>query len=389
MGVSRCGQCGATFRLRVEREAHERKCRKGRHQKARTAPSAAVGKKKQKNGPVVKAQRAANSATAAKPSAEDVLQRKLAVAKAAADKYRSSYDASQAAGVSAAGQHREECRKLFGESRSADAENRELKRQLRIKTAEVDALKEQAMSVGSHLFALTSFAQHLLTQNLLTVGGNRRDVLHPCTTNDVCLRRFTAALTYCGIASLDDLLRLHASRVQIGFHGTSADAAAHILCRGFDPALRRAQQYGPGEYFDVALSKPLRYCQADGVIVATLILSWPGVTSVRNSTYIVANNPALSTGRSHCLPLFGFKAASQPVPCCGCRLSNAAAAYFLENGDVWTRMEPSVEAVVLAAAHRDEAGVLVYRGRYRYLVNLNKMTQHNMTTQACRPIRIV
>jgi hypothetical protein len=138
--------------------------------------------------------------------------------------------------------------------------------------------------------------------------------MHPVATPSTtkALIRFRKALVdhTMGLADLDYMF---------GWHGTE-EANIDSICReGFNPAHRRGQQYGQGEYFGITSTASYGYCKGGSFLLATLIIKgdWVSHTNAVNA-YRVNNH--MDFTHSYCLPLcivnFGSpKDAPFPMDC--------------------------------------------------------------------------
>ena len=92
------------------------------------------------------------------------------------------------------------------------------------------------------------------------------------------LERFAAALARAGDR-----------RVALAFHGTPLENLSPICAYGLDPARRRGQSYGPGEYFATHAGTSLSFCQRSSrtVVLFALLLDPSGLTHNDGHTIVV------------------------------------------------------------------------------------------------------
>lgn len=105
---------------------------------------------------------------------------------------------------------------------------------------------------------------------------------------DCPLQRFLDA---CNSQSCDDLC------AAIVFHGTEAKNVKNIMENGLDPALRRGQAYGPGEYFGKNPGISSSYCKA-GMRMCVFLVIVP-----RRSADDSSSSTARPYSSSHHLPV--------------------------------------------------------------------------------------
>ncbi|CAE8644671.1 unnamed protein product [Polarella glacialis] len=92
------------------------------------------------------------------------------------------------------------------------------------------------------------------------------------------------------------------SQAEFAWHGTGTLAGVQSICwDSLNPALRRGQAYGPGEYFSVDANVSNGHAGSTGYLVVCLLLTGPHKTT-HASTYRVVNNPQTGTAM-YCLPV--------------------------------------------------------------------------------------
>ena len=85
----------------------------------------------------------------------------------------------------------------------------------------------------------------------------------------------------------------------LAFHGTAATNIDSICKNGYDPARRRGQAYGAGEYFATTPDTSMGYCSGGKkMLLNELLLGQSGTHHTKHGTIIVMKNP------EHDLPRF-------------------------------------------------------------------------------------
>jgi hypothetical protein len=237
---------------------------------------------------------------------------------------------------------------------------------------------------------------------------------NPCLSSSVkcqALLRFEAGLRR--TLSVDSIGAMHRSAqttCTFAFHGTPASEA--ILCHGFDPAKRSAQQHGPGEYFSFTRQTAEDYARSrsassgtgsPGVIVTLIIASQ--ARRINNGRWVLVDNPTDNTAVSFCLPLMVLRHGGAPLaPCLRCGTlamppgaavpaagggTVAAVVEFQNDRQMWTPMTATASATVLAVKVVGNSSSVVTVNGHTYSYDWQRMVQTNTRTQRERKIRIV
>mmetsp|Transcript_80950 Transcript_80950/g.217095 ORF Transcript_80950/g.217095 Transcript_80950/m.217095 type:complete len:438 (-) Transcript_80950:179-1492(-) len=101
----------------------------------------------------------------------------------------------------------------------------------------------------------------------------------------------------------------------LAWHGTgSYSSVASIASDGFDPARRRGQAYGRGEYFAFKASMSMGYAGNTKRLILSMLLMEPETSKVPDICYVVDNPRDLSM--SFCLPVLivSYADGLPPVP---------------------------------------------------------------------------
>ncbi|CAE8626696.1 unnamed protein product [Polarella glacialis] len=91
------------------------------------------------------------------------------------------------------------------------------------------------------------------------------------------------------------------SQAEFAWHGTGTLAGVQSICwDNLNPALRRGQSYGAGEYFSVAATNSFSFAKGTGYLIVCLLLTGPHKST--HATIRVVNNPQTGTAM-YCLPV--------------------------------------------------------------------------------------
>jgi hypothetical protein len=117
----------------------------------------------------------------------------------------------------------------------------------------------------------------------------------PSVAASQALTRFRKALA-------EHSLNMKDLEYTFGWHGTEEANIDGICRQGFNPACRRGQQYGRGEYFGITSTASYGYCKGGSFLIATLIINgdWVSPTNAVNA-YLVNNAEVSSVQCAVCV----------------------------------------------------------------------------------------
>jgi hypothetical protein len=173
---------------------------------------------------------------------------------------------------------------------------------------------------------------------------------------------------------------------QVVMHGSSV--AGRLMCEGFDPACRRRQAHGVGEYFtadfDTAAeyAAEIRFGTCTAVVVAIAIRR----ECSRTQNYFIVDNPK-STARTYCLPVAAvtMQGYDELPPCTRCR-GKSQVLQFVGDDGCWENMSTELGKTVFR--RRLEGTYSVRARNWTYSYDWEAMTQTNSQTGKVRCFRI-
>lgn len=140
-----------------------------------------------------------------------------------------------------------------------------------------------------------------------SLGSIVRFYNNPGLGDSVCPARlkFEAGVKQLGV--------IDTSQCEFAFHGSPNVTNVQSICwDGLDPARRRGQAYGPGEYFSTDATVSSSYAGSSGYLTVFLLTKGPHNTTA-NDTYRIVNNP--TDGKTaYCIPIgvIDYKARADP-----------------------------------------------------------------------------
>ena len=95
------------------------------------------------------------------------------------------------------------------------------------------------------------------------------------------------------------------------WHGTSLTGVRGICDGGFDPAFRKNQGYGPGDYFSLFVNVSKGYVKGDNTLLVVFALE-KFVTVTKDANVHIVNNPT-DRSKLFCLPILVITYDGKPL----------------------------------------------------------------------------